>query len=85
MNFAKYRVQLSTEKKYSSKYEYKYEYEYSIPETKTEYWQCSFLFNCSTNSPAVMPPEKYSLPISYTSQVLVRGDNSIQFLAMFGE
>ena len=31
MNFAKYRVQLSTEKKYSSKYEYKYEYEYSIP------------------------------------------------------
>ena len=33
MNFAKYRVQLSTEKKYSSKYEYKYEYEYSIPAT----------------------------------------------------
>ena len=33
MNFAKYRVQLSTEKKYLSKYEYKYEYEYSIPET----------------------------------------------------
>ena len=32
MNFAKYRVQLSTEKKYSSKYEYKYEYEYSIPD-----------------------------------------------------
>ena len=32
MNLAKYRVQLSTEKKYSSKYEYKYEYEYSIPE-----------------------------------------------------
>ena len=31
MNFAKYRVQLSTEKKYSSKYEYKCEYEYSIP------------------------------------------------------
>ena len=31
MNFAKYRLQLSTEKKYSSKYEYKYEYEYSIP------------------------------------------------------
>ena len=31
MKFAKYRVQLSTEKKYSSKYEYKYEYEYSIP------------------------------------------------------
>ena len=31
MNFAKYRVQLSTEKKYSSKYEYKYEYEYFIP------------------------------------------------------
>ena len=31
MNFAKYRVQLSTRKKYSSKYEYKYEYEYSIP------------------------------------------------------
>ena len=31
MNFAKYRVQLSTGKKYSSKYEYKYEYEYSIP------------------------------------------------------
>ena len=31
MDFAKYRVQLSTEKKYSSKYEYKYEYEYSIP------------------------------------------------------
>ena len=31
MNFAKYRVQLSTEKKYSSKYEYKYKYEYSIP------------------------------------------------------
>ena len=31
MNFAKYRVQLSTEKRYSSKYEYKYEYEYSIP------------------------------------------------------
>ena len=31
MNFAKYRVQLSTEKKYTSKYEYKYEYEYSIP------------------------------------------------------
>ena len=31
MNLAKYRVQLSTEKKYSSKYEYKYEYEYSIP------------------------------------------------------
>ena len=31
MNFAKYRVLLSTEKKYSSKYEYKYEYEYSIP------------------------------------------------------
>ena len=31
MNFAKYRVQLSTEKKYSSKY--KYEYEYSIPDT----------------------------------------------------
>ena len=29
MNFTKYRVQLSTEKKYSSKYEYKYEY--SIP------------------------------------------------------
>ena len=28
MNFAKYRVQLSTEKKYSSKYEY----EYSIPD-----------------------------------------------------
>ena len=35
MNFAKYRVQLSTEKKYSSKYEYKYEYEYSIPEIVT--------------------------------------------------
>ena len=34
MNFAKYRVQLSTEKKYSSKYEYKYEYEYSIPGMK---------------------------------------------------
>ena len=34
MNFAKYRVQLSTEKKYSSKYEYKYEYEYSIPDDK---------------------------------------------------
>ena len=32
MNFAKYKVQLSTEKKYSSKYEYKYEYEYSIPD-----------------------------------------------------
>ena len=32
MNFAKYRVQLSTEKKYLSKYEYKYEYEYSIPD-----------------------------------------------------
>ena len=31
MNFAKYRVQLSTEKKYSSKDKYKYEYEYSIP------------------------------------------------------
>ena len=31
MNLAKYRVQLSTEKKYSSKYEYKYKYEYSIP------------------------------------------------------
>ena len=31
MNFAKYRVQLSTKKKYSSKYKYKYEYEYSIP------------------------------------------------------
>ena len=31
MNFAKYRVQLSTEKKYSSKYEYKSEYEYPIP------------------------------------------------------
>ena len=31
MNFTKYRVQLSTEKKYSSKYEYKYEYEYYIP------------------------------------------------------
>ena len=30
MNFAKYRVQLSTEKKYSSKYEY--EYKYSIPD-----------------------------------------------------
>ena len=29
MNFAKYRVQLSTEKKYWSKYVYKYEY--SIP------------------------------------------------------
>ena len=36
MNFAKYRVQLSTEKKYSSKYEYKYEYEYSILLT----WHC---------------------------------------------
>ena len=35
MNFAKYRVQLSTEKKYSSKYEYKYEYEYSIPAGKS--------------------------------------------------
>ena len=35
MNFAKYRVQLSTEKKYSSKYEY--EYEYSIPETNTNH------------------------------------------------
>ena len=35
MNFAKYRVQLSTEKKYSSKYEYKYEYEYSIPAKET--------------------------------------------------
>ena len=34
MNFAKYRVQLSTEKKYLSKYEYKYEYEYSIPDYK---------------------------------------------------
>ena len=34
MNFTKYRVQLSTEKKYSSKYEYKYEYEYSIPDDK---------------------------------------------------
>ena len=32
MNFAKYRVQLSTEKKYSSKYSSKYEYEYSIPD-----------------------------------------------------
>ena len=31
MKLAKYRVQLSTEKKYSSKYEYKYKYEYSIP------------------------------------------------------
>ena len=37
MNFAKYRVQLSTEKKYSSKYEYKYEYEYSIPATGTQW------------------------------------------------
>ena len=35
MNFPKYRVQLSTEKKYSSKYEYKYEYEYSIPGRQT--------------------------------------------------
>ena len=35
MNFAKYRVQLSTEKKYSSKYEYKYKYEYSIPVIET--------------------------------------------------
>ena len=34
MNFAKYRVQLSTAKKYLSKYEYKYEYEYSIPGKK---------------------------------------------------
>ena len=40
MNFAKYRVQLSTEKKYSSKYEYKYEYEYSIPACN---WQQPFL------------------------------------------
>ena len=32
MKLAKYRVQLSTEKKYSSKYEYKYKYEYSIPD-----------------------------------------------------
>ena len=31
MNFAKYRVQLCTEKKYSSKYEY----EYSIPDNKS--------------------------------------------------
>ena len=35
MNFAKYRVQQSTEKKYSSKYEYKYEYEYSIPDIQS--------------------------------------------------
>ena len=34
MKLAKYRVQLSTEKKYSSKYEYKYKYEYSIPDAK---------------------------------------------------
>ena len=36
MNFAKYRVQLSTEKKYLSKYEYKYEYEYSIPDCQIQ-------------------------------------------------
>ena len=35
MKLAKYRVQLSTEKKYLSKYEYKYKYEYSIPAHKT--------------------------------------------------
>ena len=40
MNFAKYRVQLSTEKKYSSKYEYKYEYEYSIPGAYTNIPSC---------------------------------------------
>ena len=34
MNFSKYRVQLSTEKKYSSKYEYKYEY--SIPGARSD-------------------------------------------------
>ena len=46
MNFAKYRVQLSTEKKYSSKYEYKYEYEYSIPgETSVK-----LLLSCITQS-----------------------------------
>ena len=35
MKLAKYRVQLSTEKKYLSKYEYKYKYEYSIPVMST--------------------------------------------------
>ena len=39
MNFAKYRVHISTEKRYSSKYEYKYKYEYSIPGPK--YILCS--------------------------------------------
>ena len=43
MNFAKYRVLLSTEKKYSSKYEYKYEYEYSIPELRYVFYLLSFL------------------------------------------
>ena len=47
MNFAKYRVQLSTEKKYSSKYEYKYEYEYSIPALTQERF-CLIWFFTST-------------------------------------
>ena len=43
MNFAKYRVHLSTEKKVLSKYEYKYEYEYSIPAVDSVYMHSNHL------------------------------------------
>ena len=50
MNFAKYRVQLSTEKKYSSKYEYKYKYEYSIPACGDRFSWVEPVFVCLIDS-----------------------------------